>query len=570
MKTTHGLFAVLLLPVLVLALKIGNREKGEISDFLFPTAIFYLEEKKPFTALLNFHSSPLGKELQNIDYDRLGLLLGLEPWVASTIEKTFATAEKLLANPIMGYLLNQKIGFILAGPDCPAIKGQEAFFEDSFVVAVETSFSAHLHFFAAKRMLGQNGYRKKSIRQYGDHHITRLHGKNGRRVHLAVIDNLMLASLNERLLCTAIDSYDGDRPKISQTKEYSKLRKAIGEADRFAWLCLDGLRSALLEYGSKTDPPYKDLLKKQIKTTLGFKAIAYGAWLDADYVTDKLIASFDHTEVNAISRRYLSRPPTISTMLHLRTAQPSLYYWSNTLDLKYLADHFIEKSDNREKTSEFLSLFTAYFGVEMAEFFSYFKDQASFVVEPAGPGVAIKIPRFAAFFTLNNHGGLDTAIKNAMASSGIVMAEKNINDFIYHYWKDYPQDGLQFLCGVWQDFFVIANSAILVEEIVEDARQKRRRQELWDLLDPGFSLPNNSLTYFNNIDIITIIENLITVFGTVAVLEDKKVAARSQQLASLFFAPILEGLKMYEISSTRSYFTKDLVVIETLTQKSRE
>jgi hypothetical protein len=140
----------------------------------------------------------------------------------------------------------------------------------------------------------------------------------------------------------------------------------------------------------------------------------------------------------------------------------------------------------------------------------------------------------------------------------------------YAFWSLSPQDGLCPLYGFWNDLFFFGNSTSLLHRVIDD---ESKALSLLDnarvqKIDPGIALENNSVTYCNNVQLIDTIKNILNIVGTFAAIEDRHLAKKLRLLTSKVINPLLDGAKMYKASVTRSYFTPELIVIESITNLS--
>jgi hypothetical protein len=349
------------------------------------------------------------------------------------------------------------------------------------------------------------------------------------------------------------------------------LQRLLDEAEsseRFLWLSLEKLRDILTSILNQHQFPYQQLIVKELETTKGFNEVGYGAWFGREVVRDKIMVFYDEDEVNPVSLRYLQKKPEESRMLHFTTAAPALYYWSNTLDLSYLMPYLLTGTSPQRKNHLFQQRFANHFGLDIENFLNYFTDQASMVIEPGDPELFLEMPKVAIIIETTDIQAIDDAVRGAVTSTGISVEEENYLGLSYLFWKDYPQDGLQLLCGFYNEYFILANSANLIRRIIQFSQPEKGTKSPWaERLDPGFTRRNNSVTYFQNAQLITMAQRFFSVLGTVARLEDQRLAQTTEQIFELLVDPVLEGAKMYQESATRSYFTGDLVVVDSLTKK---
>jgi hypothetical protein len=125
------------------------------------------------------------------------------------------------------------------------------------------------------------------------------------------------------------------------------------------------------------------------------------------------------------------------------------------------------------------------------------------------------------------------------------------------------------LYGFWEDLFFFGNSSKLLAMIVD---KKNADFSLLDnaaikMLDPGFAEKNNSITYLNNVALLKVLQRWLDLLGMTLAIEDREKAYRVHTVLNEIINPLLDGVSMYEKSSTRSFFTSEMVVIESITSK---
>jgi hypothetical protein len=87
-------------------------------------------------------------------------------------------------------------------------------------------------------------------------------------------------------------------------------------------------------------------------------------------------------------------------------------------------------------------------------------------------------------------------------------------------------------------------------------------------IDPGFTEKNNSITYMNNVELIKVLKKLLDLVGMTLSIENRKTADKVRAILDGIINPLLDGASMYDKSSTRSYFTPDMVIVDSITNKT--
>ena len=142
----------------------------------------------------------------------------------------------------------------------------------------------------------------------------------------------------------------------------------------------------------------------------------------------------------------------------------------------------------------------------------------------------------------------------------------------YYYWSRSPQDGLQPLYGFWDDLFFVGNSTETVQRIV-DRNLKGESildNNLFRKADPGFEQDNNSTTFSDNVKLIAVLHKALDLFSTFIILENKETAMKIKTLFRELVFPILDELTLFDARATRSYFTPEAVIVESVISISNQ
>ena len=199
-------------------------------------------------------------------------------------------------------------------------------------------------------------------------------------------------------------------------------------------------------------------------------------------------------------------------------------------------------------------------------------DEVSLVIEKSGGDNFIPVPLAAAFFRVNPKVDISEIVNYIVDSFEVPVIEQVYNSVTYLYWVASPQDGLQPLCGFWSNLFFIGNSAQLIERVIDGYNENKSlltNRKIRDI-DPGIIEDNNSVTYFNNVEILELAQRLLSALGTMVSMEDREKAKKARIVITEVLNPFIEGLKEFERSCTRSYFAPGMVVIDSKTSIAKK
>ena len=72
----------------------------------------------------------------------------------------------------------------------------------------------------------------------------------------------------------------------------------------------------------------------------------------------------------------------------------------------------------------------------------------------------------------------------------------------------------------------------------------------------------------NNVELIKVLQKLLNLVGMTVAIENRETAFKVRAIIDEIINPLLDGAGMYDKSSTRSYFTHKMVVVDSVTNKT--
>ncbi len=542
---------------------------GEPARFIPADALFSFQQRDGVKALSEFASSPLGQQLAAIDFVDTGNKIGMDPKLALQLERFPDMVARIADDRVASALFGRRFTLALLPPLRPAEGGVEQFIRENVVLVCDPEQPAELLATLGKGYARFNEHTHLAVRQYGRHQIHRL-SRNGETLSYAVVDGSILLAVNERQLRRCLDAFDGDLPSLAGESDYQRLKGNFSEVNRFIYFPLQALREFTATLLDRTEPPYRELIEKELATTIGFTAAAYGSQQQTvGRVVDRIEILFQREQVSAIAGRHLDITPAANSMLDLTTLNPMLYYWSNVLVFRDYLPSLAEESDGIASLATFTRLLKERTGKSIEEVFDLLGNEISMLVTPGGGGESyFSIPRALFFLRATDPEELRRIIEELCIAYDVQLTGRNYGPVDYIYWTPAPEDGLRPLYGFWDDLFFFGNSSNLVKEFV-DARQTGNNlldNQTIRRLDPGLQKENNSVVYIDTVAMLELAERVIGLLGTLIALEEREIAGKVRVVIADVIRPLLKGAKMYQASVSRSYFTADTVVVESVSQ----
>jgi hypothetical protein len=574
-NTYAAVLAMLLLVVYPLVNGIETDSAKNIARFIPYQALVYFEQHHGSLALKEFTRSPLGKKIATIDFLKSGTKISVPDSILLPIKEGLSVFAAIKDNKFLHEILGNKLAIAILPPfdsqqhtDIADVKDIKGYLKENTLIVASPRHSAEgLAFFAEKYSNYVDKYSVSSA-QYGNHHIKRIRLQD-QTFSLVTIEGIFIVSLSEKQLRHCIDIYDAKLPSLAINKDFLAMKKNFKAPDRFFYLSVDNARKFITEKVNDLAFTGKVLFLKELATTVGFTHFGYGSWNKRKRVIDKVLVRYKSDAINNVVKNHIDVEPIHCSMLSLTTENPMAFYWSNTLKLKDLTEYFEKNKELSPLIEKLWSTVARITGKNVEEIFSFLGKEFSIVLEPGAQDEFFAIPLGMVFLRINNVPGFEAVLQEIISEYKFPITVKSHGQVRYSYWTDSPQDGLQPLYGFWEDLFFFGNSSKLLAMIVD---KKNADFSLLDnaaikMLDPGFAEKNNSITYLNNVALLKVLQRWLDLLGMTLAIEDREKAYRVHTVLNEIINPLLDGVSMYEKSSTRSFFTSEMVVIDSITSK---
>lgn len=570
MKTnTFVTIALLVLVVVyILVLQIKPEHYENKSKFVPDTTIVYFEQKNSIRSLRKISRSSIDLSSNKIDFVKVARKLEFEEKQVDTIERAIDFYHKILTDEIVDEFFSKSFAFALdSTEDVAQATSLETYVRLNSVVIAEPKHSAGFLTFIAETYSRFTNKFELTVKQYGTHNIHRITFDN-EQLSIVVVDGLLVASLNEALLKKCIDTYDGDERSLNSSPDFTAVQNHYLESENFLYLAVDLARSFITRVVEEQKFTGKDLVKKELATTKGFTGVGYGMWFDNSVLTERIAAHYKKDLVNDITGSILEIPSTRSSMLKMTSLDPVAFYWSNTFDLYRILPYLLQEEKVSAQLKNFAQKTREQTGKSMTEILSWLGEEISIVIESGSSKTFLAVPIIATFLQIKDVEKLKTTISDISRKSDLIMTQKEYKGATYHYLSTSTQEGLQILYGFHKEFLFLSNSADFIRRIMDNIESGKRLDQINKIaaIDPGVTAYNNSITYSNNIVLIDMIKRFLNFASTMIAMEDRDLAFRSKIVVTDLINPFLEGLKMYTRSCTRSYFTSDFILIDSVTQ----
>jgi hypothetical protein len=565
-----GFLTMLLIVVYPLVNGIQTEASRDMARFIPENALVYFEQYNGSIALREFTRSPLGKVIDTIDFQNTGKKIGLTETFLAELREVLSFYTAIKDNNLVHEILGKRFAVAIFPPvDLNRHFAVKDYIKENTVVVARPKHSAEGLVFLGATYSNYNEMYPVSSVLYGKHSIKRFQVKS-QTISLVIIEGFFVMSRNEKHLRRCIDTYDGELPALTKNADFTKIRKILEIPDRFFYFPVNDLRQFVEKTVTGLTFPGKELVLKELATTVGFANFGYGSWTKKNSVIDKILVQYHSDEVNSVVKNHIDAAPVRCSMLSLTTEDPMVFYWSNVLEINHFQPYLNNSRATEPQLEKFLSTVEHITGKNAEEIISLLGKEVSLIVEPGPKDRFFSFPLGLLFLRVNNVPELRTVLEQIIEEYNIAVSMKSYGPLRYWYWTPSPQDGLQPLYGFLGDLFFFGNSSSLLQRIVDRqaADFSLMDNEAIKTLDPGFSENNNSVTYLNNIALIEVLQKWLGLVGMTLAIEDREFAYKVHTTLEEIINPLLDGLSMYEKSCTRSYFTPEMVIIESITKKT--
>ncbi len=542
----------------------------DMARFIPDTALLYFEQRDGAKVVKEFMRSPLGKKISSINFLQTGKEIGLPDPVLAALKDLYSFSGEAKKNKLLHEVLGKKFALALL----PIVDEQQSaditdYIKNNVVFVAKPKHSAEaLQFFTESYGRYVQTYSVSSV-QYGKHSIQRL------QIHddilsIVIIDGIFVMSPNEKQLRRCIDTYDGEASALAEKADFIRIRTKFTTPERFFYMPIEEVRTSIVKQTADMTFTGKELLLKELATTVGFTNLGYGSWNRKKRAIEKVLVQYKSDEVNSVVKNYINALPTRSSMLSLTTKNPMAFYWSNTIEFKHLLAYFAKSAQADVQLDTFWSTVQNITGKNASEIAALLGEEASLVLEPGPKDTFFSFPLGMFFVQVKNVPEMKIILEKITNAYHIQISEARHGPVRFLYWTPSPQDGLQPLYGFWDDLLFFGNSSELLRMIVQ---RKIDDMSLLDndgvkKIDPGLSEKNNSVTYMNNVELITVLQKALNLIAITLAIEDQQTAFKVRAVIDGIITPLLDGARMYGKSCTRSYFTPDMVIIDSITTRT--
>lgn len=569
MNAFLGAASMLLLLLYLLVFNMDTERVGDLASMLPESTLLYIEVENGTKLLDAFSESRIGEIipeiLSNVEGGESGLTRNQEELLTSIL----GGYDKARKSPYLDFLFTETSAIALLTPQrIDTSDDIAAFFENNLIFLVTPAFPADLVSFLAKKR-GKNDRRAVFNIQYGNHRIHRYQVEERKRLSWVTYKGVLLASFNEAQLRRTLDCADKEIATLENLDSYQRVRGEMNDSDLFFYSPLENVRLFLVSVLEQKRKGIEQLIVKNIQRTRGFESIGYGVWSERTVVHDEMIITYSRKDVTDLVGAHLDTVPSIPTLFKFTSSNPVAWYWSNSLQLDDFLPYLESPGSDSFRGAFAQKVNQIVQKMDKVGLTDKIGHEVTMIVERGDNSRLVPVPLVVAVFPLQTNGRADmkNIMKSITSDYNIAMIRRKYGDARYMFWSEAPQDGMRFFYGFYKGAFFTGNSPYLFRKIVDFMEKGKDVFALKDMgfLNPGIARRNNSVVYIENDWAIDTLKQGLKIFSTIVAIKDRNLSHRIRQVFDRVLFPLLESFKMYKKTVSRSYFTKDQVIIRSST-----
>ena len=389
------------------------------------------------------------------------------------------------------------------------------------------------------------------------------------------VKDLILLSLDERILRNSLDVYDTDSSLVINSHEYDQISSSLVDCSSITYInvgtAIQSLDEALSEAKRRQG---NDRLRQNLYKFEGYKSLIIGNWNRQDALEQKAILTYNPSELQPEYRELFNVRPTRTDTHTWINGETIWYYWTNILRPKALLDMYhanIVQPPNLEKNSLINDISTIT-QVPVKELLSLIENDVVVALKDSSHDHFIPIPRLLVAIKINNSEKLLQVIQTLIGHYNIPLTKKSIDGMTHYLWGGViPAGDLQPGFSVTTDYLVLSSNRQQIKEFIRKGQdfQTLHAKPAFKAVDIGLTEQNNSINFIDFSQLTSLFKEMISWVGTLIAIQDRETAKRSKLLIDEVINPVLDGMAMYSTIGMRSYTETDRLIIESKIVKQK-
>lgn len=409
--------------------------------------------------------------------------------------------------------------------------------------------------------------------RYGGYVIKRIPVESDQSVAVVRVKDLLLISLNERILRKSLDVYDQKSSLISEVTDYSRITSSFEKSSSITYVNVSKMIDAMTSYLNQADgSSITTALPQKLNNLKGYKYLIWGTWDNKDSLSHKATVSFNSDEMLPEYRELFRVEPSKSDVHKRINTDTIWYYWTNILRPRALLALYNQQMSTSEKSAshQLIDDIKEITGHTTEELFSLIENDFLIALKNSPEEQFIPIPRLLFAIKTSNPEELYRVIENVTDFYEIPLSKQSINGADIYLWGGViPTGDLQPTFCVTDNYLVISSNRQQIKEFLlsEDGYPSLDSNPRFLEVTRGISDQNNSINYIDSRSLAALVKEIFSWIGTMIAIQDRAAAEQSKILIDHFINPLLDGLSMYSTIGMRSYTGENKIIIESIVIK---
>ena len=511
-------------------------------------------------------SSPLGRTIADLRYEVVGREMGLSDDEIRRFLKLKDDIKKNYQNPLVQMLVGKEVSIaLLPFSDHEALDFVEQI-TDHLLVISRPSQNARLMDVATWAISSDE--RIATVR-YGTHTITRFSLEDARRLSVARVRDVVVMSLNEKVLRQSLDLYDGDRQGLRESEEYQSKIEHFDGASFVGYFNFAGLPDLVNRAIQESPSDNERLLLIDKEKVEAYQSAIFGAWSEENTIIDKAVISFDPKLLDEQPNSKMLSKAGLPQSFKRVSQDTIIYHWSNQFSPKTILGMLGQDPSLSDATeTQFVGELSKITGLTADQLFDLFDNDLTLAVRGINEDQLVPMPRFLLSVKSEDVEKLTKVVDSLIDHYSIPVRRSSLGDTNIISWGGIIGIGsiLPTLSFTDDSAIISSNRQQIKNYVAPDGIQSLADLESFQAMSTALLKPSHSFTYVDFAQTADMLQEMVSWGGTMLALKDKELARKSKVLIDDLINPLLEGLSMYSIIGSRKYLEGNTIILESITK----
>ncbi len=511
-------------------------------------------------------SSPLGRTIADLRYEVVGREMGMSDDEIRRFLKLKDDIKKNYQNPLVQMLVGKEVSIaLLPFSDHEALDFAQQI-TDHLLVISRPSQNARLMDVATWAISSDE--RIATVR-YGTHTITRFNLEDARRLSVARVRDVVVMSLNEKVLRQSLDLYDGDRQGLRESEEYQSKINDFDGASFVGYFNFAGLPD-LVNRAIQESPSYNERLllidKEKIEA---YQSAIFGAWSEENTIIDKAVISFDPKLLDEQPNSKMLSKAGLPQSFKRVSQDTIIYHWSNQFSPKTILGMLGQDPSLSDATeTQFVGELSKITGLTADQLFDLFDNDLTLAVRGINEDQLVPMPRFLLSVKSEDVETLKKVVDSLIDHYSIPVRRTSLGDTNIISWGGIIGIGsiLPTLSFTDDSAIISSNRQQIKNYVAPNEIQSLADLESFQAMSTALLKPSHSFTYVDFAQTADMLQEMVSWGGTMLAIKDRELARKSKVLIDDLINPLLEGLSMYSIIGSRKYLEGNTIILESITK----